>query len=197
MCRTMPGTCGARLLLEPWLLSCTATMTSPGRFFLMLPRLSKLFSHQFNLLPASLPAAQPLAPEVAPGAVACALRSFPPDAAPGPSGLRVQHFREACTTGSTEAVLQQLCGVFRLLAQGQACASVATRRWPGCPPKAAVRPIAVGEALRRLTAKRCGRTLSTTLLLCNSGSQLLEALKQPSTPVPRVLATTGGLEKCS
>ncbi|CAE7257961.1 unnamed protein product [Symbiodinium microadriaticum] len=103
-------------------------------------------------------AAQPLAPELVPEAVSRALRSFPADTAPGPSGLRVQHLREACAAGASDALLQQLASVVGLLAQGQACreaaASVAGASPVAVPkPKGGVRPIAVGEVLRRLTGK--------------------------------------------
>ena len=131
-------------------------------------------------------AAQPLAPVLVPDAVARALRSFSADTAAGPSGLRVQHLREACASGSSEALLQQLCGVVGLLAQGQACAAVAPclagASLVALPkPNGGVRPIAVGEILRRLTAK------------C-----LMEAVRdearQHFAPVQLGAATAGGAE---
>ena len=75
-----------------------------------------------------------------------------------PSGLRVLHLREAFAAGSTETLLQQLCGVVSLLAQGEVCLAVASSLAGASlvalpKPIGGVRPIAVGEILRRLTAK--------------------------------------------
>ena len=103
-------------------------------------------------------AAQPLAAVLVPEAIARALRSFPSDTAAGPSGLRVQHLREACAAGSTEALLQQLCGVVSLLAQGQACPAVAPSLAGASlvalpKPTGGVRPIAVGEIFAALDCK--------------------------------------------
>ena len=63
---------------------------------------------------------RPLAPEVVPGAVAKILRSFPAHTVPGPSGLRVQHLREATPAKKANALFQHLASVVGLLAQGQA-----------------------------------------------------------------------------
>ena len=60
----------------------------------------------------------PLAPELADELVARCLREFPPHTAPGPTGLRVQHLREACVAGSADLVVAQLAAVVNLLAQG-------------------------------------------------------------------------------
>ena len=132
------------------------------------------------------PAALPLAPELVPDGVARALRSFPLDTAPGPSGLRVQHLREACAAGSTEAFLQQLCGVVNILAQGQACDSVAPSLAGAslvALPKhnGGVRPIAVGEILRRLTA---------TCLM----EVVRDEARQQFAPVQLGVTTPGGAE---
>ena len=101
----------------------------------------------------------PLAPEVA----RC-LRAFPADTAPGPSGLRVQHLKDACIAGSQEAFFSHLAAVVTLLAQGRAPDFVAPvlagAGLVALPkPKGGVRPIAVGEILRRLT----GKCLMTTV----------------------------------
>eukprot|EP00435_Cladocopium_sp_Y103_P064641 s718_g26.t1 len=62
----------------------------------------------------------PVPPEVAPDLLTRCLRAFPAETAPGPSGLRVQHLRDACPAGGSEAVVAQLCAVVNLLAQGRA-----------------------------------------------------------------------------
>ena len=86
------------------------------------------------------------------------LRKFPAETAPGPSGLRVQHLRDACPVGGNDALLAQLCAVVNLLAQGRAPDFVAPvlagAGLVALPkPNGGVRPIAVGEILRRLTSK--------------------------------------------
>ncbi|CAL1165087.1 unnamed protein product [Cladocopium goreaui] len=62
----------------------------------------------------------PVAPEIAPEAVARCLRAFPPETATGPSGLRVQHLKDANVAGGSDAFLSQLIAVVNLLAQGRA-----------------------------------------------------------------------------
>ena len=56
--------------------------------------------------PAADLAALPLADELPEGCVARALRSFPADAAPGPSRLRVQHLREAGPPGMAHSTVR-------------------------------------------------------------------------------------------
>ena len=100
----------------------------------------------------------PLSLEVAADEVARALRSFPADTAPGPSCLRVHHLREAGPPGTALSLMEQLTAVVNLLARGQALAAVAPvlagADLVAVPkPKGGVRPIAIGEVLRRLTGK--------------------------------------------
>ena len=100
----------------------------------------------------------PLAGEIAPDLVAKCLRAFPLESAPGPSGLRVQHLKDACVPGSSEGFLAQLSLVVNLLAQGRApqplAPVLAGAGLVALPkPGGGVRPIAVGEILRRLTGK--------------------------------------------
>ena len=83
---------------------------------------------------------------------------FPPETAPGPSGLRVQHLKDANVAGGSDAFLSQLTAVVNLLAQGRApeflAPVLAGAGLVALPkPQGGVRPIAVGEILRRLTGK--------------------------------------------
>ena len=98
----------------------------------------------------------PLAPGIDADAVSQALRRFPAETAPGPSGLRVQHLLDALGHGG--GLLDQLTAVVNLLARGRACASIApSLAGAGLvalpKPSGGIRPIAVGELLRRLTGK--------------------------------------------
>ncbi len=87
------------------------------------------------------------------------LKSFPRGSASGPSGLRPQHLLDAerCRAHSDE-VLTQLAAVVNLMAKGLAPAAVAPF-FAGASLTAlakengGIRPVAVGETLRRLTGK--------------------------------------------
>jgi hypothetical protein len=103
---------------------------------------------------ASLPAADELSPD----AVSKVLKSFPLDSAPGPTALRIQHILEALGPATSTPLLEQLTSLTNALAQGSAPAEVAPYLAGAglmalAKPKGGVRPIAVGEVLRRITGK--------------------------------------------
>ena len=90
------------------------------------------------------------------------LRSFPKGTAAGPSGLRVQHLLDVATIPLPTFICSSLRNIVNILAAGKAPTSVSrflaganlialNKFKQGCPPD--IRPIAVGEVLRRLTAK--------------------------------------------
>eukprot|EP00731_Ephydatia_muelleri_P000760 Em0001g760a len=90
------------------------------------------------------------------------LQSFPKGSAAGPSGLRIQHLLDAASIPLPTSICSSLRDLVNLLSSGKAPTSVSTflaggsltalnKFKPGCLPD--VRPIAVGEALRRLTEK--------------------------------------------
>ena len=90
------------------------------------------------------------------------LHSFPKDTAAGPSGLRIQHLLDAATIPLPTSICSALRDVVNLLASGNVPSQVSTylaggsltalnKVKQGCPPD--IRPIAVGETLRRLTGK--------------------------------------------
>ena len=103
----------------------------------------------------------PSAPEVLESDVLSALSSFPCDSAAGPDCLRPQHLKDMCdpsVVGCREVILPTLVSFVRLVLDGKTPAAVrpfffganlvALQKNDG-----GVRPIAVGNSLRRLVAK--------------------------------------------
>eukprot|EP00731_Ephydatia_muelleri_P002838 Em0001g2838a len=90
------------------------------------------------------------------------LKSFPKGTAAGPSGLRVQHLLDAASIPLPTTIGSLLRRVVNLLVSGKVSQEVSlfmaggsltalSKVKPGCAPD--IRPIAVGEVLRRLTGK--------------------------------------------
>ena len=86
------------------------------------------------------------------------LKSFSRGTAPGPTGLRAQHLKDAVRSAHGDEAMEQLTSICNLLARGDvpkllaqhlAGASLMALEKPG----GGIRPIAIGEVLRRLVAK--------------------------------------------
>ena len=104
------------------------------------------------------PARPAAVPELSSEAVIGALKTFPRASATGPSGLRADHIKETLATAHGDEVTAHLVGPCQLLAKGEAPAVVAPylggARLHALPKKTGgVRPIAVGETIRRLVGK--------------------------------------------
>ena len=111
--------------------------------------------------PPSLPSDPVLPPmDLSESIVSRCVRSFPSGSAPGPSGFRASHLREAvlCPSPSlasqTISILTKFC---QLLAKGRTPPFVIPHLCGAsllaCHKNGGLRPIAVGEVLRRLTSK--------------------------------------------
>ena len=97
-------------------------------------------------------------------AVSRAIKSFPRGSGCGPCGLRPQHLRDALVPGFEDEVLRQLTAVVNLLARGEApdeVRSFLSGATLAALPKedGDLRPIAVGEVLRRLVGKCCAENV--------------------------------------
>ena len=97
-------------------------------------------------------------PELAVEDVIQAIRSFSRGSGAGPTGLRGDHLREALASPHGDEMAVQLADVVKLLVRGEALAEIAPHLAGAslhALPKGVddVRPIALGEVLRRLTAK--------------------------------------------
>ena len=109
------------------------------------------------LLPLGPPARTDV-PDIAAADVVAAVRSFRRGSAAGPSGLRDDHLREALGSAHGDEVAAHLAEVVQLLVRGDAPLEIAPHMAGAAlhalpKPGGDVRPIAVGETLRRLASK--------------------------------------------
>lgn len=97
-------------------------------------------------------------PDITAEQIRRAIQGWSRSSAAGPTGLRGDHLKEALATAHADEVLVHLAGVVQLLVRGDAPADLA-QHLAGATlhalPKGQddVRPIAVGETLRRLASK--------------------------------------------
>ena len=86
------------------------------------------------------------------------LKSFSRGTAPGPTGLRAQHLVDAVRSAHGDEAMEQITSLCNLLARGDA-PEFLTQYLAGASlmalqkPDGGVRPIAIGEVLRRLVSK--------------------------------------------
>ena len=104
------------------------------------------------------PPSRGLVPDIDRDDVDKAIRSFHPHSGGGPSALRPIHLKEALQSPHTDEVLEHITAVTVLLAQGRApqrlAEFLAGASLVALPKKdGSIRPVAVGEVLRRLVAK--------------------------------------------
>eukprot|EP00663_Eupelagonemidae_sp_cell21sb_P005109 gene5110-biopygen6244 len=97
-------------------------------------------------------------PEISAECVLEQLRAFPRGTAAGSAGLRVQHLLDALVPGEEEALGVRLAALVNWFARGQAPRAAAedvagARLVALLKPNGKLRPIAIGEVLRRLVAK--------------------------------------------
>ena len=137
-------------------------LTSDGLATPSAEVLEEMLSKHPQAAPPTLPSGQVPPPlTVSESAVKRGVRSFPNGSAPGPSGLRPSHLREAVGCPSPDRAnrfLSSLTRFLNLLAAGRAPPTItphlcgasllASRKRNG-----GHRPIAVGEVLRRLVSK--------------------------------------------
>ena len=91
------------------------------------------------------------------------LKSFPWGSAAGPTGLRAQHLLNAVSSAHADEAIEQLTAICNLLARGEAPSFLAAYLGGASllaleKPNGGIRPIAIGEVLRRLVAKFLART---------------------------------------
>ena len=115
---------------------------------------------------------RPVSPGAAPDAdvdqVRRALASFAPTSGAGPSGLRPSHLQDALRYSSGDLTLRLLAEVVSLMMKGElpedirpwlcGAALMALRK-----PNKSLRPVAVGETLRRLCSKVCVDVMGSSI----------------------------------
>ena len=108
-----------------------------------------------------------------------ALRSFPSGTAPGPSGLRVNHLKETVFCPSPDRsnhVLFRLTKFINLLCGGNVPPTVTPHLCGAslfpCKKDGGLRPIAVGEVLRRLTSKCIAKAVQSEAFRVLAPSQV-------------------------
>ena len=117
--------------------------------------------------------------------IGAVLRSFPRDTAAGPSGLRIQHLLDVASVHLPTPITSSLREVVNLLVSGKAPQAVSTfmaggrlvalnKNKEGSPPD--IRPIVVGESLRRLAGKCICATLKEKISSFFSSHYSLEWL---------------------
>jgi len=104
------------------------------------------------------------APSLAEADVKEGVLSFPRGSAPGPSGLRAQHLQDAVRSFQGDVVCSNLTALVNVLASGSAPLQIqpflAGASLVALPKRdGGVRPVAVGECLRRLVGKTLIRSL--------------------------------------
>ena len=132
-------------------------------FFIFIFYLCISLSAKHPKSPPSVPPAHPPLPLTSPILppdfnVLSILRSFPKASAAGPTGLRIQHLLDVAEVPVPTSICSLLRGVINLLTSGQAPAAISQYMAGGSlvalrKGTQDIRPIAVGESLRRLTSK--------------------------------------------
>ena len=136
------------------------------------------------------PASRAMVPTPTTDDVERAIRSFHKLSGGGPSALRPLHLQEALTPDCRDEVLQHLTSLVTLLACGEAPPEIAPclagASLMALPKKDnGVRPVAVGDTLRRLTSK---------CLCASSKSKALDYFFPLQIGVAQLLGTETGLE---